>query len=185
MCPHAPQPALRADAQRNRDAVLAAAREVFAQEGLDAPLNEIARRAGVGQGTLYRRFATREALIEAIADDYLAELREMARRAGTGAEAFLELFEDAASLQSENQGLIDLLAAHPLPEQILRERRDTFLSIFEAPLREAQQARSVRAGLQTDDIRLLLRMVGAASRDVERPDEFNRSLELARHALRP
>jgi AcrR family transcriptional regulator len=182
---HAPPPILRADAQRNRDAVLASAREIFAQEGLDAPLNEIARRAGVGQGTLYRRFATREALIEAIADDYLAELRDVARRAGTGPGAFTVLFEGAASLQSENQGLIDLLAAHPLPEQILRERRNAFLSIFEAPLHAAQKARLVRDDLKTDDVRLLLRMVGAASRDTDQRDGFDRSLELVSQALRP
>jgi AcrR family transcriptional regulator len=176
---------LRADAQRNRDAVLAAAREVFARDGLDAPLNEIARRAGVGQGTLYRRFATREALIEAIADDYLAELRELARRAGGGPEAFIVLFEAAVELQGENQGLIDLLASHPLPEQILRRRRDTFLSIFDAPLRTAQAAQLVRADLQTDDVRLLLRMVGAASRYTDLSDGLGRSLALARSALRP
>ncbi|MCA1690534.1 MAG: TetR/AcrR family transcriptional regulator, partial [Actinobacteria bacterium] len=74
----ADEPHLRADAQRNRDAILLAAGEVFAEEGLDAPLCEIARRAGVGQGTLYRRFATREALVEAIADNHLAELAELA-----------------------------------------------------------------------------------------------------------
>jgi AcrR family transcriptional regulator len=176
---------LRADAQRNRDAVLAAAREVFAREGLDAPLNEIARRAGVGQGTLYRRFPTREVLIEAIADDYLAQLREIAARTGGGPEGFTVLFEDALRLQSENQGLIDLLASHPLPEQILRRRRDTFLSIFEAPLLAAQAAGIVRGDLQTDDVRLLLRMVGAASRHTDISDGFARALELARGALRP
>jgi AcrR family transcriptional regulator len=180
-----PQPPLRADAQRNRDAVLAAAREVFAREGLDAPLNEIARRAGVGQGTLYRRFATREALIEAIADDYLAELREIALRVGTGPQAFMVLFEQAVKLQSKNQGLIDLLAAQPLPEQILRQRRDAFLSIFEGPLRTAQSALVVRNDLQTDDVRLLLRMIGAASRYTDLADGVNRSLELVRAALRP
>lgn len=176
---------LRADARRNRDAVLAAAREVFAATGLDAPLNEIARRAGVGQGTLYRRFPTRQALIEAIVDDYLAELREIAGRVGDGPDAFIALFEEAVELQSENQGLVDLLATYPLPEPTMSERRNAYLSMFAAPLCSAQQAGRVRKDLETDDVSLLLRMVGAAGRDARRPDALSRSLELARGALRP
>lgn len=61
-----PQPALRADAARNRDAIVVAARQLFAERGLDAPMDEIARRADVGNATLYRRFPTREELVEAV-----------------------------------------------------------------------------------------------------------------------
>jgi AcrR family transcriptional regulator len=57
---------LRRDAQRNRDAILAAARQVFPEQGLEAPLEEIARRAGVGIATLYRRFPTRTELLDAV-----------------------------------------------------------------------------------------------------------------------
>src|SRR6266511_2345437 len=62
--PGPPAKGLRRDAQRNRDAIVAAAREVFSGQGLEAPLEEIARRAGVGIGTLYRRFPTRVELVE-------------------------------------------------------------------------------------------------------------------------
>ena len=70
---------LRADARRNRDRVLEAARTAFAAEGSDVPLDEIARRAGVGAGTVYRHFATKEALFEAVVFDRIGELVEEAR----------------------------------------------------------------------------------------------------------
>jgi AcrR family transcriptional regulator len=72
---------LRADARRNREQVLAAARDVFVEQGADAPLDEIARRAGVGIATLYRRFPEREALIRAVVLDVLAGIAEQAQRA--------------------------------------------------------------------------------------------------------
>ncbi|GAA3068615.1 TetR/AcrR family transcriptional regulator [Streptosporangium carneum] len=64
--PTSAEPAMRADARRNRDRVLAAARTVFSEQGTDASLRDVARRAGVGIGTLYRHFPTREALLEAL-----------------------------------------------------------------------------------------------------------------------
>src|SRR5206468_1197163 len=67
-CEIAPHP-LRADARRNRDRLIAAAREAFAERGADASLDDVARRAGVGPGTLYRHFPTRFALMEAVYRD--------------------------------------------------------------------------------------------------------------------
>ena len=72
---------LRADAERNRERILAAARDVFAERGLDAPLESIARRAGVGQATLYRRFATRQDLLVAAFGPRLAAYTEAIDRA--------------------------------------------------------------------------------------------------------
>src|ERR1700722_8679746 len=70
---------LRADARRNRERVLEAARAAFGAEGSDVSLDEIARRAGVGPGTVYRHFATKEALFEAVIFDRIGELVEEAR----------------------------------------------------------------------------------------------------------
>src|SRR3954462_10863411 len=77
------KPALRSDAQRNRDRIVAATRAAFQERGLDVGVDEIARRAGVGMGTLYRHFPTKDALIDAIVDARFAELI-------TAAEAALE-----------------------------------------------------------------------------------------------
>src|SRR4051812_30038144 len=70
---------LRADAERNRQRILDAAREVFADRGLDVTLDEIARHAGVGVGTAYRRFPNKEALVEALMVERIGELEQLAR----------------------------------------------------------------------------------------------------------
>jgi AcrR family transcriptional regulator len=94
---------LRADAQRNHDAVLAAAKAVFAQAGTDAPMEDVARAAGVGKGTLYRRFPTREHLYAAILQDRVDELDASARRALDAPDAWraltewLELYDQCAT----------------------------------------------------------------------------------------
>ncbi|WP_202637733.1 TetR/AcrR family transcriptional regulator [Bailinhaonella thermotolerans] len=72
---------LRADARRNRDLIVAAARELFLEKGLDVALEEVSRRAGVGIGTLYRRFPDREALLRGVAEDNLRRLVELAETA--------------------------------------------------------------------------------------------------------
>ena len=72
---------LRRDAERNRERILDAARELFAARGLAVTLDDVARHAGVGVGTVYRRFANREALIDALFDDKLAKILETARAA--------------------------------------------------------------------------------------------------------
>jgi AcrR family transcriptional regulator len=83
----------RADAQRNHDAVLAAARAVFAQAGIDAPMEDVARAAGVGKGTLYRRFPTRDHLFAAILQDRVDELDASAQRALDAPDAWRALSE--------------------------------------------------------------------------------------------
>ncbi|WP_396913053.1 TetR/AcrR family transcriptional regulator, partial [Mycolicibacterium sp.] len=72
---------LRRDAERNRQRVLTAARELFAEKGLEATLNDVARHANVGVGTVYRRFATKEELIEAIFVDGMEQLTALAKTA--------------------------------------------------------------------------------------------------------
>jgi AcrR family transcriptional regulator len=74
------EPALRSDARRNRDSLVAVARQVIAEEGTEASLRDVARRAGVGIGTLYRHFPTREALLEAVVRDGFDALRALADR---------------------------------------------------------------------------------------------------------
>jgi AcrR family transcriptional regulator len=82
---------LRADAQRNYDAILAAARTTFAESGADAPMEDVARAAGVGQGTLYRRFPTREHLFAAILQGRVDELDATARRLLDAPDAWVAL----------------------------------------------------------------------------------------------
>jgi AcrR family transcriptional regulator len=115
----APVRAQRADAQRNRQRVLDAAFEVFAVEGAEAPMDSIARRAGVGVGTVYRHFATKEALIEALVQVRFEDMRdrvyEAIERDGDPWAAIVELFEHAASLQSRDRIFAEMNDPHQIP----------------------------------------------------------------------
>ncbi|MGW3247867.1 TetR/AcrR family transcriptional regulator [Streptomyces sp. NPDC001070] len=98
----------RADALRNRDLLLAVAREAVAENGTDTSLREIARRAGVGIGTLYRHFPTREALLEALLESNFATLHGRAEHLLASAdpgEAFLTWLREMASGAATYQGL--------------------------------------------------------------------------------
>jgi AcrR family transcriptional regulator len=108
----APRP-LRADAARNRDKLLVAATQAFGERGLDAPLEEIARRAGVSIGTLYNHFPSREAFWEAIFPERLAALEQITERALAAPDAwdgFVAYLEGLFALQAEDRGLNDALA---------------------------------------------------------------------------
>src|ERR687887_1130287 len=101
-----PSRPLRADAARNRARIVEAAKLAFAEAGLDVGVEEIARRAGVGKGTLYRRFPTKEALVRAIFEDRLAELEQLVDRLEAGPRpwgGFAPLLPRAARGQSEKQ----------------------------------------------------------------------------------
>lgn len=109
-----PASALRADARRNRSKILAAAEEAFASDGLSVPVDEIARRAGVGAGTLYRHFPTKEALFEAVLVEHMEGLaREAERMVDAGDSPGQALFDFIARLASEGatkRNLVDALA---------------------------------------------------------------------------
>jgi AcrR family transcriptional regulator len=157
---------LRADAARNRSRILAAARAAFAESGLDVGVEEIARRAGVGKGTLYRRFPTKEALVRAIFEDRLDELEGLAVRAEREPdawEAFSRFMADAARMQASNQGFLDVVAQRT-SAVLSPEQRRRMLGIQAGPLQRAQAAGCLRGDLVPEDVTLLLRMVGAATR---------------------
>jgi AcrR family transcriptional regulator len=104
---------LRVDAERNRAALLDAAREVFAEQGIEAPLEEIALRAGVGIATLYRRFPTRGQLVAAALVDKIAQYAEAAEQALAIPDpwaGFAGFVERICELQADDRGLSDLLS---------------------------------------------------------------------------
>lgn len=105
---------MRADARKNYSHLLAVAREVISEQGADASLRDIARRAEVGLGTLYRHFPTREALLEVLLRVTLDELTQKAQELETGSapgEALLLWFADAVAFVSSYNGVVDLMAA--------------------------------------------------------------------------
>ena len=187
----APGRPLRADAARNRTLILEAARDAFADGGLEVGVEEIARRAGVGKGTLYRRFPTKEALIRAIFDEILAEVERLAD-AGDGADAaaeFERFLEGAARMQASNQGFYDVVMQRLAGSPMTAEQQQRFLAAVGRPLARAQAAGRVRDDLVPEDIQLMLRMLGATTRPAPdgRPmdDHWPRYLGLLLDACRP
>src|SRR4051794_3184439 len=150
---------LRADAARNRAAIVEAARAVFAEQGLDAPLDEIARRAGTGNATLYRRFPTRGDLIEAVFADRMTEHLE-AVEAGLADEdpwrGFASYVETAAAMQARDRGIADLVTmdVSSAPEiEALRTRAYDGLVRLVA---RAHEASVLREDFTDQDVVLLL-----------------------------
>jgi AcrR family transcriptional regulator len=188
----APVRPLRADAARNRARVLDAARTAFAEAGLDVGVEEIARRAGVGKGTLYRRFPTKEALVRAIFEDILDEIeRRVAESEAVedAGEAFAHYLRGAAEMQAGNQGFYDVVAQRLGAAALTVEQRRRILAAAARPLQRAQEAGAIRADLVPEDVQLILRMIGATTRpapDGTPMDEhWPRYLGLVLDALRP
>ncbi|WP_239514327.1 TetR/AcrR family transcriptional regulator [Streptosporangium sp. 'caverna'] len=153
-----PRP-LRADAARNRARVLQVAYETFAEEGAAVPIDEIARRAGVGAGTVYRHFPTKESLFQAIVADRLSQVIERARAQaaadpGEGLYAFLvHMAEQGAT----DLGLTEAFAGigFDLTEALPEAERE-FTGIMADLLAQAQRAGTVRSDVDTDDIKTLI-----------------------------
>ena len=148
---------LRADARRNRERVLAAAEELFADHGLRVQMADVARRAGVGVGTVCRNFPTKEALITALLDDMLEPLVEASQQALADpdpSEGLRSYVEAMADLQARSRGLAEEMSAH-------YERSDeqsvkfTLRRNLAAILRRAQDAGAVRADIGPADLALL------------------------------
>ena len=151
--------ALRADAERNRERILAAARDVFAERGLDAPLEAIARRAGVGQATLYRRFATRQDLLVAAFGPKLGAYTEAIERALKEPDpwrGFCDYLTVIAGMQRGDRGFRDILTqAFPdAPE--LRAQRDRFYHGAAELIERAKATGRLREDFVPEDVPLLL-----------------------------
>ena len=151
---------LRADAARNRDAIIAAARPVFAEHGLGAPLDEIARRAGVGNATLYRHFPTREELVQAALLAPMAEYLAAAEEAVADPDpwaGFRDYLLRLCQLQARDRGLADLLVTTiKTPSGELEELRGAAFELTRQLIERAQAAGELRADFRHQDLPLLL-----------------------------
>ena len=158
---------LRADARRNHDRVLKAARWCFAANGLQAQMDDIATRAGVGVGTVYRHFPTKEALVEALAADHFRHLAESAREALDVIdpwEGFCGFMYRSAELQAKDLALAEVMAAQPeLMRQAAIERTDLHEAVAELVAR-AQKAGKLRADVVPDDVPMLMCGLGRMTR---------------------
>jgi AcrR family transcriptional regulator len=172
---------MRADAARNREKVLRAAREAFAESGYGVPLDEIAARAGVGPGTVYRHFPAKEALFEAVVTarvtDLVSDAQARADAADPG-EGFFGFLTRIAGEAAAKRDLPDAISvAGPL-------REDLFAAL-DLLLRRAQQAGAVRAGIATPDLIVLLKGMFASLAASADPGLHERVFAVLADGLRP
>lgn len=181
---------LRADAERNRRRLLAAARELFAERGLNVTLDDIARRAGVGVGTAYRRFGSREALVDALFEERVQEmvaLADDALKLEDPWQALAGFLERMASAQASDRGLKEVLLGTDDRLARVRHVREQMRPRGYELVRRAKAAGVVREDFDASDIPLLQMMVGAVADVVtpERPDLWRRYLAFLLDGLRP
>jgi AcrR family transcriptional regulator len=158
---------LRADARRNKKILLAVAGEALASDGSSVSFDEIARRAGVGVGTVYRHFPTKKALFEAVVvgrvEEFVNEVAALADSALPG-EAFLEFFARIVDQASLNQALCDALEAGSGDHfSAPAELELGFLRVLAALLAGTQRAGAIRNDLDVADVRDLL--IGCVTTD--------------------
>jgi AcrR family transcriptional regulator len=181
----------RADAERNRRGLLDAAIEVFAEQGLDATVAEVAKRAGVGQGTAFRHYPTKDALVVACVNqsmDRLASIATALQQEPDPLHAVREFMRAGAELQSANRGLCEAMGGTDvLADPGVRERHERLLDVTGRLLRRAQEAGVVRADVVAEDLPLLVCAIGYAAMPLHAvaPDLWLRYFELVFDALRP
>jgi AcrR family transcriptional regulator len=149
-----PPPTLRADARRNREAIKEAARGGFAEHGFDCQMEDIARQAGVGVGTVYRHFPNKEALLDALVADRFERLAEETAKAlekDDPWEAFCELMRWSAQYQAEDRGLSEVLGSRPLVGEAAAAKSG-LVELSEKLMRKAQRAQKMRKDLMVEDI---------------------------------
>lgn len=156
---------LRADARRNRELIVGAAARLFAESGPEVAMEEVARRAGVGVGTLYRRFPDREALVSAVAYDSFHRVVDQARRALDEPGGWEPLrgfirrsvadFRFATWLSLWFTRAWDALCADPEHEELRRE----FMGLLDRLVRRAQDEGTLRPDVSAGDLALLLVLV--------------------------
>lgn len=177
---------LRSDAARNRERILVAAEEVFAARGLEATLDDIAAHAGLGVGTVYRRFPNRDALVEALFLERLTELAAVAAKVLDEPDSWValrRLLETVGGVVTADQGLFEVLVCRPGGREAVRQH---MLPIVTAVFARAQADGHLRPDAAPTDFPMMLRMLAGiadATREV-RPDLWRRYLELLLDGLR-
>ncbi len=177
-----PERPLRADAARNRARVLEAALEAFAAEGLSVPIDEIARRAGVGAGTVYRHFPAKEDLVGAVIADQMQRIIDggyALLEAGKPGEALFTFLRAAVEWSATNRGLVDTFAGSDVE---VKDEEEQFKELLGELLRAAQDAGAARKDVGVADIKAL--MVGLQAMHSYNGDAAARLIEVVLDGLR-
>jgi AcrR family transcriptional regulator len=158
----------RKDAQRNREAILAAARDLFA-ESADVPMYEVARRAGVGQATLYRNFPDRRDLVAALLDERLGYLEQLADDHADDPDAFFVLLRATVESSAYLYSLKELAEEDVCLGTKLEASRGRLEELLRAPLCGAKGAGRLRRDVTLDDVFTVLSMIMGAVASADGP----------------
>jgi AcrR family transcriptional regulator len=176
---------LRADARRNREKVLAAARSVFAEQGIDAQMDDVARHADVGVGTVYRHFPTKEALLSALHDEHFAVIAVYVRTLLTlddPWEAFTRAMWFGAEKTVGDRAFAEILTAYP--PRSCPGKDDLSVTIGEL-MDRCKAAGRMRRDAMVDDIGVLMCGIGSASHMPHPvPEAWRRHLAIVLDGLR-
>jgi AcrR family transcriptional regulator len=181
---------LRRDAERNRQRILDAARDLFAQRGLGVTLNDIAHHAGVGVGTVYRRFPDKDELIEALFEQKLEEIVTYAQEAVADPDPWRGLtsfLERGLELQANDRALKELLLGSSRTVERISRIRDRMIPLMTELVARAQAAGALRRDIAPQDMPVLQVMIGAvidAAYGVQ-PDLWRRFLTIVLDGMRP
>jgi len=181
---------LRRDAERNRERILKAASEVFTERGLDVSLDEVARHAGVGVGTVYRRFRTKEDLVEALFVDRIEEVAALAEKATHAPDPWSGLtgfMEEAATMLARDLGLRQMMMFATYGGDKVRYARERNQPLVTKLVERAQAAGQLRSDLRPTDIPFILFVLTEAAqlaRPVS-PEIWRRYLTVVLDGLRP
>lgn len=178
---------LRADARRNREKVLTAARAVFAEQGVDAQMDDVARHADVGVGTVYRHFPTKDALLNALSDELFAVVAAHARELmdlDDPWEAFTRAMWFGGEKTAGDRAFTEILAAAQPTPRTCPGKDDLSVTVGEM-MRRCIAAGRMRPDAMVEDIPLLMCGVGSASgMEHPCPDAWRRHLAIVLDGLR-
>ncbi|GAA1773416.1 helix-turn-helix domain-containing protein [Nonomuraea bangladeshensis] len=176
----------RTDAERNRDRVLEAARALFAESGHDVQMSEVARAAGVGVGTLYRKFPTREALIEAIAEHRAAEIVATARRltdADDPAQGLSGFLYHVGEVLAGDRGMSEVIEKAMGSAEPRGESREALLAVVAELIDQARVRGTVGQDVTAGDVNMVICGLAAVIRNAA--GDWRRYIEVTLDGLRP
>ncbi|HEX3513554.1 MAG TPA: helix-turn-helix domain-containing protein [Trebonia sp.] len=181
---------LRRDAERNRQRILAAAAEVFTERGLDATLDEVARAAGVGIGTVYRRFPDKEALVSELFRDRVDALVTVAEESCAAADPWLALvtyLEFVASAMAGDLGLRQLMMFAAYDRDQVCYARDRMRPVVARLVERAQASGDLRQDFQPTDVKMIAFMLASIAEYAASaaPEVWRRYLAMLVDGLRP
>jgi AcrR family transcriptional regulator len=181
---------LRRDAERNRQRILRAASEVFTTRGLQATLDDVARQAGVGVGTVYRRFPDKESLIDALFEARVESIVALAEQALAEPDSWtglVNMLEGAATLLTRDRGLREIFMFATYGRDRVELARGRLLPMATRVIERAQRDGKLRADMRPTDLPLIEFMLGTTAQYAAnvRPEIWRRYLALLLDGLRP